>query len=70
MTKVLLEFPRTGHTRLVCNWIQTGNPRQPFDCIWVDEGAESKFIPSSASKGVPFDAAPPPRFGSRQLCCA
>jgi hypothetical protein len=36
MTTVLLDFRRPAGTRLTCKWIETGNPKQPLVCVWVD----------------------------------
>jgi hypothetical protein len=34
MNKTIYNFPKAE--RLTCIWIETGDPGQPFACVWMD----------------------------------
>ena len=36
MTKTLFALVDTARSALHCVWIETGNPRQPLACVWID----------------------------------
>lgn len=42
MTKILI-LPGVRSSALSCVWIETGNPKQPLACIWVDREMRIAF---------------------------
>jgi hypothetical protein len=67
MTKILIAFPWTSRARLSCKWIETGNPKAPLACVWVDRvtGATSAVPVAEATQCA---EAGRPRLLSGDLC--
>jgi len=36
MANMILTFPIISRTPLSCTWVETGNPKQPLACVWLD----------------------------------
>ncbi len=36
MTNTLFAFVDMARSTLSCVWIETGNPKQPLACVWID----------------------------------
>ena len=36
MTNTLFALVDTARSALNCVWIETGNPKQPLACVWID----------------------------------
>jgi hypothetical protein len=48
MNKIIHNFPKTN--RLTCIWIETGDPRQPLACVWMD--SDRTFINAATARSA------------------
>ena len=61
MTNTLFPLVDTARSALNCVWIETGNPRQPLACVWIDREVriahDSEDIPREGQSLCSADAA-------------
>ncbi len=85
MLKTLFVQPRASIGRaantapvraLSCVWIETGNPRQPVACVWIDAevrafaGQDRRRQPQSSELTPGDDPAVPLIWGGAEMLCA